>query len=125
VTTEAEFIQNGGDPLFLGSRCRGPLQPSSNLTKLNAVGREAYAQSGLDMRWYGRTWEFLNLFWFQVEGTRGWGSRRHTWGNLDCTHSGGPYSAHGSKLDYTGMSCMHKYFLMAMVDDHFDNIRDA
>jgi hypothetical protein len=105
--TEADFIKKGGYPGWkpeYGTKCVGPLPPTSNLTKVNNIAKAAYEKNGLDMRWYGRTWEFINMFWFQ---TKGWGR-----GGLDCTH-GGP--------SHAGMSCMHKYFLMAMVDDHFDN----
>jgi len=87
-----------------GTKCRGPLTPASKLKATNQVAREAFQNLGMDMRFYGRIWEFSNQFWWQVNM---WGSR----GGLDCTHSNG-----GS-----GISCVHKYFLMTMIDDHYEN----
>ena len=79
-------------------------------TILTIRGLEAYASKGLDMHWYGRTWEFLNLVWFSVKGTSaGWGPK-----GLDCTHGVRPSAA---------ISQMHKYFLMAMVEDDM-RVRD-
>lgn len=107
---EDEFLAQGGYEGWtpaLGSRCRGFLPPTSNLTQFNQLGRDFYEQNGLDMRWYGRTWEFINMVWFSVKGTMGWGPK-----GLDCTHGGGSGAA---------VSNIHKFFLMAMVDDHFDS----
>jgi hypothetical protein len=50
-----------------------------------------------------RTWEFVNLFWFQMKG---WSPK-----GLDCTHTG---------PSHEGISCLRRYFFMAMLDDHFD-----
>ena len=108
--TEEEFLKQGGYEGWtpdMGSRCRGFLPPTGNLTKFNDLGRKFYEQNGLDMQWYGRTWEFINMVWFSVKGTNGWGNK-----GLDCTHGHGAGSA---------VSNMHKFFLMAMIDDHFDN----
>ena len=86
--------------------CSGPLHPTSNMTKLKDEAQKAYERNGLEMRWYGRAWEFMNLVWFNVVG---WETR-----GMDCTHA--------RKLD-SAPSCMHRYFLMAMIDDYFDNLK--
>ena len=103
---EKQFIENKGYPGWIpdyGTQCRGPLPPTSKLKEVNDMSRQSFEDNGLDMKFYGRTWEFANSFWWQVNG---WGIK-----GLDCTHSG-----------ESGMSCVHKYFLMSMVDDHYDNL---
>lgn len=53
--SEAACIENGGYPGWkpeYGTQCRGPLPPTSNLTKVNNIARVAYEKNGLDMRWY-------------------------------------------------------------------------
>lgn len=109
-TSEEAFLQNQGYPGWIpqyGSKCRGPLPPTSNLTAINRLSREAFEEFGLDMKLYGRTWEFANQFWFNV---RNWGDR-----GIDCTHT--PMGS--------SMSCVHRYFLMTMVDDHFEDLEDS
>ena len=92
----------GWEPEY-GSKCRGFLPPNSNLTKFNDLGRTLYRRYGQDMNWYGQTWEFINLVWYGMSGWHGKG------GQLDCTHG-----------DRKLVSTMHKYLLMAMVDNHYD-----
>ena len=103
--SEEQFLEKEGYPGWkpeYGSKCRGPLVPTSKLTEVNQLSYKSFEEKGLDMRFYGRIWEFSNIFWFD---TQGWSTK-----GLDCTHS-----PHGS-----GMSCVHKFFLMAMVDDEYD-----
>ena len=107
--SEAEFLKKGGYPGWyeeLGSQCRGPLPRSSKLKELNDVARLAFEELGLDMAWYGRIWEFANMFW--------WQTNRYDRNGLDCTHS---YAQRG------GFYCMHRYFLVAMIDDYYDESR--
>ena len=102
---EAFFARNGyagWEPEY-GSKCRGFLPPNSNLTRFNDFGRSMYRTYGKDMNWYGQTWEFINLVWYGMVGWRGKG------GQLDCTHG-----------DRKLVSAMHKFLLMAMVDNHYD-----
>ena len=105
--SEHSFLENEGYPGWkpeYGSSCRGPLAPTSNLTATNKMARRKFEALGLDMKFYGRTWEFANQLWFH---TNQWGGKG---GMLDCTHGGG------------GMSCTHRYVLMAMIDDHFEDL---
>jgi hypothetical protein len=83
--------------------CKGPIPRGSALKQMIDHSRYAAIEEGFDMRWYGRTWEFSNLFWWQHVG---WQGIR----GLDCTHSPGA----------TGINCMYKYFLQAMIDDFYD-----
>ncbi len=85
--------------------CVGPVPRSSLFRKMIQVERSQFMKNGLDMRWYGMSWEFTNLFWWQH---RAWESRV---GSLDCTH----YQNAGG-----GVS-MYKYFLQAMIDDYLLN----
>lgn len=107
-TTEREFLEHGGYPGWrpeLGSACRGPLPPSSMLKQVNHLARKAFVKYGLDMNFYGKTWEFANQFWFQEA----------MWKRapmLDCVHS--------AKIR-TGLSCIHKYFVQAMVDGYYES----
>lgn len=109
--SEEHFLRENGYAGWrpeLGSTCRGPLPPNSPLKDVAKVIRQTWIDQGLDMRWYGSTWEFANMFWFQ---TYGWfdGDRHHGGKTgLDCTHSAGP----------SGMHPMHKFFLQAMLDDY-------
>jgi hypothetical protein len=108
ATLEA-FYKNGGYPGWrpeYGTQCRGPLPPTSKLTVVNGMARRAFQDSGFDMNFYGRIWEFANLFWWQVKDWKGRGG-------LDCTHA---------FPGATGLACIHKYFLMVMVDDYYDNL---
>jgi hypothetical protein len=109
TNTMEKFENKSGYPGWIpdyGKQCRGPLPPSSKLTYVNSLSKQGFEDNAFDMNFYGRTWEFANSWWFQ---TAGWKNARI---GLDCTHTGAS----------SGMSCVHKYFLMAMVDDHFDNI---
>ncbi len=87
--------------------CQGPLPPNSILRTINQWGRRAWEQNGLNMRYYGHTWEFSNQFWWQEQMLRDGGPR------LDCTH--------GHSAD-TGLTMVHKYFLQAMVDGYYDSL---
>jgi len=104
-SSEKAFLEAGGyegwKPEY-GSTCRGFLPPTSELSQFAKLARVQYENNGLDMLYYGRVWEFINLVWF---GMKGWTNK-----GLDCTHGGG------------GVSQMHKYFLMAMVDGVFDQM---
>ena len=75
---------------------RGPVPRSSLYHKFLGTERTQFREDGFDMRWYGKTWEFTNLFWWQHNG---WGRR-----GLDCTHGG-------------SQDWMYKYFIQAMIDD--------
>jgi hypothetical protein len=106
VMNEDKFIANKGYEGWMedyGTKCRGPLPPQSTLKKVNELAREGYQNAGLDPNFYGRTWEFANQFWFAVKG---WTKDK----GLDCTHA---------KQKGTGLSCVHKYFLQLMIDDHY------
>jgi len=84
-------------------RCTGPVPSSSLFRKFLELERIEFMKNGLDMRWYGMSWEFTNLFWWQH---RAWGRT-----GLDCTHH-----AKGA-----GGGMMYKYFLQAMIDDSLLN----
>ena len=77
--------------------CVGPVPNSSLFRKALELERSQFMKNGLDMRWYGMSWEFTNLFWWQHRAWNGVGP-------LDCTHhvKGG------------GGAMMYKYFLQAM-----------
>lgn len=108
--SEEGFVSHAGYEGWLpeyGTKCRGFLPPNSNSSIFNGLGREFYEKYGQDMNLYGRTWEFINLVWYNMKHWNGKG------GMLDCTHGGAL------------VSNMHKYFLMAMVDDHFDDAAEA
>jgi hypothetical protein len=59
-------------------------------------------ENGFDMKWYGQSWEFVNLFWWQH---RSWGRV-----GLDCTHF----------IDASGGYQMYKFFFQAMIDETFE-----
>jgi hypothetical protein len=83
--TEANFLELKGYPDWkpeYGSKCRGPLPPSSKLTSVNGISRTSFEDNGLDMRFYGRTWEFGNQFWWHVQR---WKTGKKA--GLDCLHS--------------------------------------
>lgn len=82
--------------------CRGPVPNGSPFRKFIEEERSAFQESGFDMRWYGQTWDFTNLFWWQHK----------SWGRvgLDCTH----YNLNA------GGVCMYKYFLQAMIDESLE-----
>jgi hypothetical protein len=104
-----EFLANHGYPGWIpeyGAKCRGFLTSDSILTKFNDFGRSMYKQYGQDMNWYGQTWEFINLVWYSMAD---W----HGKNGLDCTHG-----------DPNQVSIMHLYFLMAMVDNHYDSLAE-
>ena len=84
--------------------CRGPLPNGSPFRKFIDEERSAFQNNGFDMRWYGQTWDFTNLFWWQHRAWKGKG------GALDCTH----YTTNA------GGVCMYKYFLQAMIDDSLE-----
>ena len=68
--SEEIFLQqNGYDGWHteFGSSCRGPLPPNSPLKDVAMNIRQVWMDQGFDMRWYGRTWEFANMFWFQTQ----------------------------------------------------------
>lgn len=111
LANEEKFIANNGYEGWLkdyGTQCRGPLPPQSTLKKVNDLARQGYTDAGLDLKFYGRTWEFANQFWFVVKG---WTPTK----GLDCTHA---------KQFGTGLSCVHKYFLQLMVDDHYESMEE-
>jgi len=104
LNSEENFLNQSGYPGWkpeYGSACRGPLPPNSKLTYVNSLSAQTFAELGLDMRWYGRIWEFANQFWWGLKMWEGKG------GKLDCTHSS----------DGHYMYRIHKYFLQAMADD--------
>ena len=80
-------------------QCTGPVPGSSLFRKFLELERSEFMKNGLDMRWYGMSWEFTNLFWWQH---RAWGRT-----GLDCTHDAA----------YAGGGMMYMYFLQAMIDD--------
>jgi hypothetical protein len=49
-----------------GTNCVGPLPRHSVLRGVNDLSRRSFEQLHFDDRWYGRTWEFVNLFWWQM-----------------------------------------------------------
>ncbi|GAX27840.1 hypothetical protein FisN_13Hh053 [Fistulifera solaris] len=111
IMNEEKFIANNGYEGWMedyGTKCRGPLPPQSALKKVNELAREGYQNAGLDPNFYGRIWEFANQFWFAVKG---WTKDK----GLDCTHA---------KQYGTGLSCVHKYFLQLMIDDHYRTIEE-
>ena len=64
------FLDRGGYPGWrpeLGSSCRGPIPPNSPLKGVVEDIRQIWKDQGLDMRWYGQTFEFSNLFWWQTQ----------------------------------------------------------
>lgn len=113
ASNQKEFLaRNGGysdwRPEY-GSSCVGPLPPTNPQKRVNGFARTAFEELGLDTNFYGKTWEFTNLFWFQ---TRKW-VRGKTGGLIDCTHHDGGWSE-------SGAYCMYRYFLQAMIDSHFE-----
>jgi len=108
-TEEYMLVENNGYPGWypeLGTACQGPLPPNSKSKEAMMMARQAFADLGLEMHWYGRTWEFANQFWYQT----------NTYGRtgLDCTHS------HG-KGGNNGYACVNRWFFQAMVDDHYEH----
>jgi hypothetical protein len=105
-----------------GSNCRGPLPVTSRLTRevlyparslWRTVPQQQQQQQQrddnefyYDDRWYGRIWEFANQFWWQEIM---WSTSANP--RLDCLH---PYK------QKTGLTCVHKYFLQAMVDGYYE-----
>ena len=51
-----------------GTTCQGPVAPNAKLSEVNRVARQAFKDQGFDMRWYGKTWEFANQFWWKQNG---------------------------------------------------------
>jgi len=105
---EQAFLQAGGYDGWrpeLGSSCVGPLPPNSQLKGVQEMIRQTWIDQNYDIRWYGRIWEFSNMFWWQVKMWDGKG------GSLDCTHS-----SSGSQGTYS----THKFFLQAMINDYFE-----
>ena len=82
--------------------CRGPIPKNTPYRNFIDLDRATFEKAGLDMKWYGRTWEFGNLFWWSH---RSWEGKA----GLDCTHwmKGSP-----------GV-CIYKYFLQAMIDEYY------
>ena len=62
-----------------------------------------------DMKYYGRIWEFSNQYWWQMRGLVK--SKVNGTSHYDCTHY--------RKDVHTDGPCMHKFFIQAMIDDHF------
>jgi hypothetical protein len=60
------FSYPGWKPDY-GTSCVGPLPQNSLLREINDMSRKSFQEQGHDMRWYGRTWEFANLFWWQMK----------------------------------------------------------
>jgi hypothetical protein len=106
--SEQEFLQQQGYPGWrpeFGSTCRGPLHPNSTLKHINQMSREAFVKLQFDTdRWYGKTWEFSNQFW--------WEETMWKLNQLDCTHPLAPIG---------GGVCAHKYFLQAMIDGYYED----
>ncbi len=108
-TSETDFVQHQGYPGWrpeLGSSCRGPLPRNSRLKQVNDLSRQAFIKYGLDRNWYGKTWEFHNQFWFQEVM---WRNKKSPM--LDCVHT---------IRVRTGLTCLHKYFVQAMVDGYYE-----
>ncbi len=104
-----ELLQNNGYPGWkpeYGAMCRGPLPLNSTLKAINNLSRQAFEELGLDMKFYGRIWEFANHFWWQEMMWRDYAFRI-----LDCVH---PWNAR------CGYTCIHKVFLQAMIDNYFE-----
>jgi len=83
--------------------CAGPIPKTSLYRKFLEAERIQYMEHGFDMRWYGMSWEFTNLFWWQHKA---WDSKR---GLLDCTHN----------VQRGGGVSMYRYFVQAMIDDYY------
>jgi hypothetical protein len=63
------FGYKGWKPEY-GRSCVGPLPRNSRLREINLMSRTNFfrlAGHNYMTRWYGRTWEFVNLFWFQMK----------------------------------------------------------
>ena len=95
ISTREDFSPFPGWIPDYGNTCRGPIPDTSPQTELAVLGRSQFDAS----KWYGQTWEFANVFWWQM---RAWGMGH----GLDCTRS----SYH------SGASCVQTYFLAAMVE---------
>jgi hypothetical protein len=113
ASNQREFLARNGSysdwrPEY-GSNCVGPLPPTNPQKRVNGFARTAFEELGFDTNFYGKTWEFTNLFWFQ---TRRWVMGKGG-GLIDCTHHDGGRSE-------SGAYCMHKFFLQAMIDSHFE-----
>jgi hypothetical protein len=112
-----------------GIGCTGPVPPNSEQTQASRISRRTFEnhEDVFDFQFYGKVWEFSNQFWWQTKGQI-FGNRGS---RLDCTHHQtsragskndcGSYFTYpaGSKND-CGAWCMHKYFVQAMVDDHYE-----
>lgn len=106
---EDMFVENNGYPGWypeLGTACQGPLPPNSKSKEAMMMARQAFADLGLEMQWYGQTWEFANQFWYQTN--------TYDRNGLDCTHS---YQKGGNN----GYACVNRWFFQAMVDDHYEH----
>jgi len=102
--SEKAFIEQGGYEGWIpeyGTKCRGPVPPSSKLTDVDDLVRQRFKDLGHDPGFYLYVWNFVNMMWFTAKG---W-TEQH---GLDCTHSSQNYN------------CVHAYFLMAMIDDFYD-----
>lgn len=111
-STEESFLAGNGYDGWqpsLGSSCRGPLPRNSILTSINHQERHHFEQHQFDMRWYGKTWEFVNQFWWGLAMWKNGGA-------LDCTHPG-----------FTGQGGPRvlKYFLQAMIDGYFESGQES
>jgi hypothetical protein len=146
--SEENFLQNNGYSGWhteFGSSCRGPLPSNSPLKEVATNIRQDWMDQGFDMRWYGRTWEFANMFWFQTKMCklpeacvlaldtpflRGYLSVCESY-NRCCyfllTRSG---KGKDGQLDCThsvegqvrGSYAVHKFFVQAMLDDYFETM---
>jgi hypothetical protein len=109
---EQAFLDAKGYPGWrpeLGSSCRGPLPPNGKLRQVNELERQAFHRhESFNPKFYGKTWEFTNQFWWQ---TAKWWKKSKDFAYFDCVHT---------RQSRTGLSCVHKYFLQVMVDDHFE-----
>ena len=66
-TFQSNFTYIGHDIKEFGNSCRGPLPNNSILKDINIMSRNRFIDLGLNIKWYGRTWEFTNMFWWQVK----------------------------------------------------------
>lgn len=94
-----------------GSNCRGPIPRNSRLTqdvhmKARKLWQTALAEGWNQRRWYAPIWEFANQFWWQEIM---WSTSANP--RLDCLHA---------FKQKTGLTCLHKYFLQALIDGYYE-----
>ncbi len=109
---EQEFLKANGYPGWrpeLGSSCRGPLPHNSPLRQVNDLERRAFLRHvNFQPQFYGKTFDFSNQFWWQ---TAKWWKKTGNYSYFDCVHT---------RKTKTGLSCVHKYVLQTMIDDHYE-----